>query len=74
MMGTTTETTMERKVSNKEFRKILNERFPFNPDDNMGRGATNRYRANKRPYGDYLWFTDRGQFNFDKSEYEAGRL
>lgn len=61
------------EVTNKEFRAILNRAFPFNPNE-VGRGATNRYRANKRPYGDYLFAQDRSQFNFDKAEYQAGRL
>lgn len=61
-------------ITNKDFRAVLNRAFPFDPANNMGRGATGRYRANSRPYGDYLFAQDRGQFNFDKSEYEAGRL
>jgi hypothetical protein len=61
-------------VTNKEFRDILNRAFPFDPASNLGRGATGRYRANKRPYGDYLFAQDRPQFQFDKAEYEAGRL
>ena len=61
-------------VTNKQFRAILNAKFPFDPANNQGRGLSERYRANVRPYGDYLFAQDRDQFNVDKAEYEAGRL
>lgn len=60
-------------MTNKQFRDYLNQTFPFKADDD-GKGDRNKYKATKRAYGDYLWFNDRGQFNFDKAEYEAGRL
>ena len=55
-------------MTRKEFRQYLNEKFPFNPND-QGKGERNRYKATKRAYGDYLWFNDRGMFENDYREY-----
>ena len=58
-------------MTNKEFRELLNRKFPANPTTNHREG---RYQQKTRAYGDYLWFQDRSRFEFDKQEYEAGRL
>ncbi len=58
-----------RTITNKQFRALLNKRFPH--PDPTERG---RYKARARSHGDYLWHQDREQFLFTKAEYEAGRL
>ena len=58
-------------MTNKEFRELLNLKFPANPETNHREG---RYQQKKRAYGDYLWHQDRPRFEADKQEYEAGRL
>lgn len=62
------------KVTNKQFRAILNAAFPFNANDGFAKGSRDQFKPTKRSYGDYLWFQDRGMFNSDKAEYEAGRM
>lgn len=54
-------------MTRKEFREILNQRFPFNPND-QGKGERGRYKATKRPYGDYLYRQDREMFEIDYQE------
>ena len=62
-------------MTNAQFRRYLNEKFPFNAAEDNSRGAKgSRYGARKRPYGDYLWAADREMFLIEKAEYEkAGR-
>ena len=56
-------------MTRKEFRNYLNAKFPFDPQNNPGKGDGNRYKATKRAYGDYLWFNDRCMFENDYSEH-----
>lgn len=60
------------KVSNKEFRAILNAYIPAGSPLN-GRGQHGRYKPTKRAYGDYLFAQDRDMFDIEKAEYEGGR-
>jgi hypothetical protein len=55
-------------MTRKEFRQLLNERFPFKADE-PGKGDKGRYKATKRAYGDYLWFQDREMFENDYQEH-----
>jgi hypothetical protein len=58
-------------ITRKQFRKLLNEKIGF---DNSGKGINNRYKPNKRLYGDYLWHQDREMFEVTYQEYIAGNL
>lgn len=62
-------------MTRAEFRRHLNEQFPFNPEHNNKKGETGRYRQVKRAYGDYLWHQDREMFEADYREHleKAGR-
>lgn len=57
----------ESGMTRKEYRELLNKRYPFNPSD-VGKGDRNQYKARKRAYGDYLWFNDRSMFEADYQE------
>lgn len=63
---------MENKTR-KEFRSLLNEKFPTHDFKNRGTDGIVRGQR-KRPYGDYLWFQDRPMFENDYQEWLAGRL
>lgn len=59
-------------MTRKEFREYLNQKFPFNPNENNKRGDKGQYGQRKRAYGDYLWHQDREFFENDYQDYLKG--
>ena len=57
-------------MSNKEFRKLLNEKYPLQYDNSTGHRNLH-WGNHKRKYGDYLWFQDRDMFNDIKQRFET---
>jgi hypothetical protein len=62
---------MEARMTNKEFRSILNKLIPAGSPMN-GKGQHGRYKPTKRAYGDYLFQCDRVMFEMEKERYEEG--
>lgn len=52
-------------MTRKQFREWLNNRFPITTDKH----SNGVYGNCKRALGDYLWFSDREQFNIAYSDY-----
>jgi hypothetical protein len=65
----------EKPMTRAEFRRYLNDLYPFDPTKNNTKGEGGRYRQTKRAYGDYLWHQDRAMFEVDYQEHlqKAGR-
>lgn len=56
-------------MTNKEFRELLNKKYPGQHDQSTGFRNGN-WGNHKRRYGDYLWFQDRIMFEDIKRRYE----
>lgn len=62
------------KKTKKQFIEFLNAQYPFNPNNNQGKGYKGKYKPTKRGYGDYLYSQDREMFNRDYQNWLNGEL